>query len=246
MDLLNFTNLMLDVNKPPRCMTVVENNTFSNLTEPDSISSRIQVLVSTGEGPIMVLQESKWREINLSAGKIGAVEKISASPDGKKLALFGDLGSVALVSSNFQECFSVSSMKIKIPPTDMVWCGNEAVLCYWQNTSPLTVLLIDQSGDYINYEFDETMLHFVLECDGVRIISPLACEFLQKVPESTRSVFEIGSVSPAAMLYDATEAFETRSAKADEIIRGINGSEDLESAVFACVSILRVVEPLND
>lgn len=56
---------------------------------------------------------------------------------------------------------------------------------------------------------------------------------MQKVPESSLAVFAPGSSHPAAILYDALEHFERRSAKADEAVRSIRA--DLATAVDACV-----------
>lgn len=64
----------------------------------------------------------------------------------------------------------------------------------------------------IQYDYEESLV-LVPECDGVRIISNSYTEFLQLVPDSTVSVFKIGSTSPAAMLYDALDHHERRSAK---------------------------------
>ncbi|XWS47462.1 hypothetical protein CRYUN_Cryun14cG0154100 [Craigia yunnanensis] len=58
-------------------------------------------------------------------------------------------------------------------------------------------------------------------------------EFLQRVPDSTVSIFKIGSTSPAALLYDALDRFDRRSAKADENLRLIRSS--LPEAVEACI-----------
>lgn len=45
----------------------------------------------------------------------------------------------------------------------------------------------------------------VPECDGIRLISTEACELLQRVPSSSEDIFKVGSVAPAALLYDAAE-----------------------------------------
>ncbi|MCL7045510.1 hypothetical protein MKW94_019665 [Papaver nudicaule] len=46
-------------------------------------------------------------------------------------------------------------------------------------------------------------------------------EFLQRLPDSTVSIFSIGSTEPAALLYDALDLFDRRSAKADDYLRSI-------------------------
>ena len=49
---------------------------------------------------------------------------------------------------------------------------------------------------------------------------------------------QIGSVSSTAMLYDATEAYDAKSAKADDNTRAVKEKGELESAVMKCVSCI--------
>jgi hypothetical protein len=52
-----------DVTKPPRCMAVIESETFGDPTERAYGDSRLAVVVSTGEGTLEILSdvvESKW------------------------------------------------------------------------------------------------------------------------------------------------------------------------------------------
>lgn len=72
--------------------------------------------------------------------------------------------------------------------------------------------MVGPYGDVVRFSYDEPIV-LTPECDGVRILSNTYMEFLQRVPDSTVSIFKIGSTSPAAMLYDALEQFDKRSAK---------------------------------
>ena len=71
------------------------------------------------------------------------------------------------------------------------------------------------------------------EIDGVRILNSDVCDFIQKVPPSSVSIFKPGSTAPAAILYDAWENFTKRSPKSNESIRSIR--PDLASAVNDCI-----------
>lgn len=71
------------------------------------------------------------------------------------------------------------------------------------------------------------------EADGLRIVGSVTSDSIQKVPESSLAVFAPGSNHPAATLYDALDAFDRRSPKADESIRSIRA--DLGSAVDVCI-----------
>lgn len=76
-------------------------------------------------------------------------------------------------------------------------------------------------------------IHAVSEIDGVRIIGSDACDFIQKVPVSSMSIFRPGSTSPSAILYDAWEGFSRRSLKVEENIRSIR--HELSLAVDDCI-----------
>lgn len=84
----------------------------------------------------------------------------------------------------------------------------DSVLLYWDET----LLMVGPSGDPVSYTYDDSIV-LIPECDGVRILSSTSMEFLQRVPDSTVSIFQIASTLPAALLYDALEHFDRRSAK---------------------------------
>ena len=73
----------------------------------------------------------------------------------------------------------------------------------------------------------------VNEVDGARIITLERCEFVQKVADSSINIFRPGSATPAAILYEATEQYDKKSPKADELIRNIRS--DLICAVDTCI-----------
>jgi hypothetical protein len=82
------------------------------------------------------------------------------------------------------------------------------VLLYWDDM----LLMVGPSDEPVRYLYDEPIV-LIPECDGVRILSNTSMEFLQLVPNSTVSIFKIGSTSPAALLFDALDHFDRRSAK---------------------------------
>ncbi|EPS58224.1 hypothetical protein M569_16591, partial [Genlisea aurea] len=115
-----------------------------------------------------------------------------------------------------------------LPPTQLSWCGLDSILLYWDDI----LLMVGPYGDPVRYLYDEPII-LIPECDGVRILSDKIMELLHRVPDSTVSIFQIGSTSPAALLYDALDHFDRRSAKADENLRLIRSS--LPEAVEACI-----------
>jgi len=103
-------------------------------------------------------------------------------------------------------------MQSALPPEQIAWCGMDAVLLYWDDM----LLMMGPDGEPVHYLYDEPII-LIPECDGVRILSNTSMEFLQRVPDSTVSIFTIGSTSPAALLYDALDHFDRRSAKVERL-----------------------------
>lgn len=81
--------------------------------------------------------------------------------------------------------------------------------------------------------FYTSPIHCVSEIDGIRLITSEVCDFIQKVPASSVSIFRPGSTSPAAILFDAWENFNKKSPKADDDIRSIR--PELAKAVDECI-----------
>lgn len=132
------------------------------------------------------------------------------------------------------------------------WCGNNTVAIAWATE----ILMVGPFGDSLRYFYSGTA-HLVSEVDGLRIISPDRLEYIQKVageltirergapspimsasvpyyPEPSSSVFLPGSSDPSAILFDSSEHFAKKSAKADEGIRAIK--KDLARAVDTCIA----------
>lgn len=99
-------------------------------------------------------------------------------------------------------------MQTTLPPEQIAWCGLDSVLLYWDEM----LLMVGPQADPVRYVYDEPII-LIPECDGVRILSNSTMEFLQRVPDSTVSIFQIGSTEPGALLYDALDHFDRHSAK---------------------------------
>ena len=169
----------------------------------------------------------------------GPFTHVVASPNGKSLALMTGAGILWVVSSDFQRSLAeldTSKEAGAAAPKQVEWCGNDAVLVTW--SSGLT-LLVGPFGDTLKFHYPGPTLA-IGEPDGVRVVGPDVCDFIQKVPISCVNVFRPGSASPAAILFDAWENFferravrASRASRADEGIRSIR--MELAGAVDECV-----------
>jgi hypothetical protein len=218
-----------------------------NLIPPDLTSSRHVELLLSVNATIQTVDSLSSTDQLLSRGPFS---HISPSPNGKSLALLTSAGLLWVVSSDFQRHMAefntttagaMDGEKV----LQVEWCGNDAILVVWETMA----ILVGPFGDVLRYYYGGS-LFAITEQDGVKIIGPDACDFIEKVPgrqlsiddqfsslilapASTLSVFRPGSTSPAAILFDAFDHFSRRSPKADEGIRSIR--PDLASAVDECV-----------
>ncbi|GJJ15006.1 hypothetical protein Clacol_009278 [Clathrus columnatus] len=207
------------LSEPPHTWTIIP---------PDqTISRHVEALLST-ETTILSVDTLETVDQRLSRGPF---THLAASPNGKMLALMTFTGLLWVVSTDFQHNrleFDTSTLSIEGKLFQVEWCGNDAILLTWEGLA----LLVGPSGDSLKY-FYPGFIHAVSEPDGLRIISSISCDILEKVPVSVQSIFRPGSSSPSAILFDAWDLFNRRSPKADEHIRSIK--PDLAAAVNECI-----------
>uniref|UniRef100_A0A7S4PFI6 Vacuolar protein sorting-associated protein 16 homolog n=1 Tax=Guillardia theta TaxID=55529 RepID=A0A7S4PFI6_GUITH len=205
-----------DIASSPTCMVIIE----PSMTQ----SKGLEVLLAVDK-TILVVDMTGVEDQKLTAGPI---RRMSVCPNGKMLACFTHDGFVWVITTDFSKNLSEFPTKSQVPPLQLVWCGTDSVVLYWDKI----VLMIGPYGDWVKYAYDEAV--FLLpEMDGVRIISSSRCEFLHRVPDSVVDIFKIGSCTPGAILFDALELLEKNDAKADENIRGIRDS--LPEAISVCL-----------
>ena len=104
---------------------------------------------------------------------------------------------------------------------------------------PAPRALRSRRARYLKYSFDRQPLHLVQELDCVRVISNSACVILQRVPPEIEQIRGLGSTVPAAMLFDAHDAFVAGEARADDSIRAVAGDADatvLPRAIETCLA----------
>uniref|UniRef100_A0A803MTD0 Protein VACUOLELESS1 n=1 Tax=Chenopodium quinoa TaxID=63459 RepID=A0A803MTD0_CHEQI len=201
---------------PPLCVAVID--------PKYTMSGNVEVLLGVGDHVLLVDEDGVQQ---LGVG-VGPLQKMVVSRDGKYLASFTHDGRLLVITSDFASIIFEYSCESALPPEQLAWCGLDSVLLYWDDA----LVMVGPYGDPVRYYYDEPII-LISECDGVRVLSNTNMEFLQRVPDSMVSIFKIGSTTPAALLYDALDHFDRRSAKADENLRMIRSS--LPEAIEACI-----------
>lgn len=94
-----------------------------------TLSRSVEVLLSIGQ-TIHVVDASESEDRLLD---IGPFTHLSVSPNGKFVALYTEEGKAFVITSDFQNRLSEHNSKSKTPPTDLQWCGNDAVVIAWED-----------------------------------------------------------------------------------------------------------------
>ncbi|KAI0515930.1 hypothetical protein KFK09_008601 [Dendrobium nobile] len=200
----------------PLCIAVIE--------PQYTMHGNVEVLLGV-EDHVLAVEEDGVQQLGVG---VGPLQKMAVSPNGKYLAAFTHNGRLLVIPTDFSRIISEYCCESALPPEQIAWCGMDSVLLYWEDM----LLMVGPAGDPVRYLYDEPII-LIPEFDGVRILTNTSMEFLQRVPDSSVSIFQIGSTRPAALLYDALEHFDKHSAKADENLRMIRAS--LPEAVEVCI-----------
>jgi WD40 repeat protein len=226
------------LNAPPLCMCLL-NAARTDPTDPSS-STQLEIMLATNSGSIVIADQKQAIDMQVNSGPFA---KMIVSPNGKLVAAFSIDGTLHIFHSEFDKNLSKFGTNSKVPPLDMCWCGDDAVVLYWENI----LLLVGLYGDFIKYSYDGALALFS-EKDGVRIFSEEKHEFLHLVDESTEAIFKLGSESSAAKLFDASDAYDKKNGNAAEYLRqieaieekeGKNSKNGMKAAIEACLTAAR-------
>ena len=195
----------------------------------DGVSSScgvLQILLGTSDNSLLVVDgERGTSEIySLQATLPGPVVKMSVSPDGRFVGCFAEGLLTVYATTNYSKVLDPFDAGTSQVPAAMGWCGKDALVLYWKL---MGLLVVGPYGDFLHFPYAAEPLVLVPEVDCCRLWTggrEGRCEVLQRVPVATEAIHRIGSTEPAAMLYDAMEAFEKGDPKADENIRSILAS----------------------
>ncbi|KAF2745017.1 vacuolar protein-like protein sorting vps16 [Sporormia fimetaria CBS 119925] len=189
-----------------------------------SLSRSVEVILAIGT-TLYVVDATEAENRDFTAGPF---RHISVSPRGEFLAFYTDDSKVWVVSGDWSEKLSEYNSRAKTMPKDMQWCGSNAVALAWEDE----IHLIGPNSSATKFYYD-SWVHLLPDVDGLRLLTHEVCEYIQKVPDETVSVFRLGSDSPAANLLEASSLLEQKSPKADDLIQLIRPS--LAEAVDTCV-----------
>jgi hypothetical protein len=167
------------------------------------------------------------------------IQQLQVSPDGATVsAIYLDAtgkSEVLVFNNSIDNLYLRFETRTRAVPTQLAFCGNEALCIYWHPDSikeseqnylldgrddTSLMLLVDCFGVYTNFTFDGP-LNIVTECDGVRIYTNNSCQLMERIHDSTVSVFKIGSLEPCALLFDAYSEFCHKESKSIKTIRDI-------------------------
>ncbi|OBZ67332.1 Vacuolar protein sorting-associated protein 16 [Grifola frondosa] len=206
-------------------------NPVMDCDTPDLMISRhVEVLLSI-DSTIFSVDNLENIDQRISRGPF---THMSPSPNGKSLALLTLSGLLWVVSTDFQrslaEFDTTTAIGAQGDVRQVEWCGNDAVLVTWDKLA----LLVGPFGDTLQY-FYSGPTFAITETDGIRVVGPDTCDFIQKVPVNRifcicvppRIDFAIRN--PVRCLGELLPSFP----KADENIRSIR--PDLAAAVNECI-----------
>ncbi|CAL9166156.1 unnamed protein product [Musa hybrid cultivar] len=205
------------IDEYPLCVAVID--------PQYTMSGNVEVLLGVGDH-VLLVEEDGVQQLGVG---VGPFQKMAVSQNGKYLATFTHDGRLLVILTDFSKIIFEYTCESALPPEQISWCGLDSVLLYWDERE---LLMVGPNGNPVSYLYDEP-IRLIPECDGVRLLSNSSMEFLQRVPDSTVSIFQVGSTLPAALLYDALEHFDRCSSKADENLRLIRSS--LAEAVETCI-----------
>ncbi|OQS02820.1 vacuolar protein sorting-associated protein [Thraustotheca clavata] len=216
---------------PPTCMAVL-NPRFVKTNMPEILlgtTSKSLVVLSKG---LSSNSKDSVVDMQLQESINAPISAIAIAPNGKFMAIYTQDGVLTVLNTAFDKKILTFETSSKSTPKSMLWCGEDSVILYWQN---LGLIMVGPYGSWLKFPCDGPV-ELCQEVDSCRIYSSRSHELLMRVPTATENIKRIGSTSPAAMLFDALDAFDSGDAKADENIRSIQVHNTLEHAITDCIN----------
>lgn len=206
------------------------------LPRTKTASRHPEVFLSTNDNSVVVVDvaTTEMKDLDCRSRIASPIVEMTFAPNGRFLACFTESSMLTVISSTFETKvldFDTSEGST-LPPLEIRWCGEDSVVLHWKN---LGILMVGPYGDWLRFPYEnQGNLYLIPEIDCCRVISDVAVEVLQRVPPATALLLRIGSIEPAAMLLDASDAFESGSTSSDDAAHAITKTGMLSEAIEGC------------
>ena len=118
-------------------------------------------------------------------------------------------------------------------PTLLAWCGVDAVVAHWEDTSSTVLVDVDGACTWMNMG---DLVTISPELDGAVFLRHGGVQFCRLVPQDVVNVLEPGSVRPGALLHDARELLGKEDVRSASELLAIVDQGELEEAVQTCLN----------
>ncbi|KAF4315758.1 hypothetical protein BBO99_00008961 [Phytophthora kernoviae] len=197
----------LSDSNPPTCMAVLEPK-FLKSIYPEVL------LGTTNRSLVVVSKDGGAQDMKLQESIAAPISAVAIAPNGLFMALFSQDGILTVLNT---------MMDKKILSFDTQ-----------SKASPLRLVMVGPYGSWLRFPYSESIV-LAQEVDCCRVYSSSSHDIVLRVPTCVENIKGVGSTAPAAMLYQALDAFDSGDAKADEHIRFILSQNALEDAIKDCV-----------
>lgn len=209
---------------PPTCMGVLEPR-FLKSIYPEVL------LGTTDRSLVVVSKETGAVDMKLQASINAPISALAIAPNGLFMAVFSQDGVLTVLNTMLDKKILSFDTQSKASPASMCWCGEDSVLLYWPTGG---LIMVGPYGSWLRFPYYEPIV-LAQETDCCRVLSASAHDILIRVPTCVENIKGVGSTAPAAMLFQALDAYDAGDAKADEHIRFIQSQQTLEIAIRECV-----------
>ncbi|CEG41423.1 vacuolar protein sorting-associated [Plasmopara halstedii] len=214
----------LSDSNPPTCMAILEPR-FLKSIYPEVL------LGSSNKSLVIVSKDGGAQDMKLQDSIAAPISSIAIAPNGLFMALFTQDGILTVLNTMMDKKILSFDTQSKASPLSMCWCGEDSVLLYWPSAG---LVMVGPYGSWLRFPYSESVV-LAQEVDCCRVYTASSHDLVLRVPTCVENIKGVGSTAPAAMLYQALDAFDSGDAKADEHIRFIMGQNALESAIKDCI-----------
>ena len=104
-------------------------HSWTLVSPSESLSRAVEVILAIND-TIFVVDPNDAEDRLLPNGPF---EHVVASSNGVYLALYTGAGKIWIITSDFQQKLGEYQLKTRTRPTDVQWCGSDAVLIAWED-----------------------------------------------------------------------------------------------------------------